>query len=215
MIKAIMIGDSALYGSMGPGIDLVNERLVDHPQLVLNREQSVFDFCYNYSKPGASYAGIFSPDPATRAKNGLPNGAELNSTLANTDAGAVLILLGGNDFAHKEQLPSYVKLMAQACIANNKLFAFVGPPDINATASYVYQHPGVDFYSSNYPQVVAELSAAVELIRQTCIHEGYIYLDTRNNVLVNWATCTGDFVHPSQEYSQAIFTYVAKSIGGS
>lgn len=209
-----MIGDSALYGSIGPGTDIENERLSDHPQLVLNREQAVFNFCYNYSRPGASYAGIFSPDSATRAKNGLPYGVDLNTLLANTDAGAVLFLLGGNDFPHREQLPSYIKLAAQTCIANNKLFAFVGSPDINATASYRYLNPGVDFYASNYPQLVAEVAGAVELIRQTCIHENYIYLDTRNHVPVDWSTCTGDLVHPSQEYSRAIFTYVARSIAG-
>lgn len=66
-----MIGDSALYSSIGPGIDIENERLSDHLQLVFNREQAVFNFCYNYFRPGASYVDIFSPNSVTR---GLPDG---------------------------------------------------------------------------------------------------------------------------------------------
>lgn len=92
MIKTIMIGDSVLYGAIDAG------RLINHPQITLNANQNVFDFCYNYATPGSSWAGCFSDDQGVRLANGLPGGRTLAGTFdLHPDAGAVLFNLGGND----------------------------------------------------------------------------------------------------------------------
>lgn len=214
-IKSMLIGDSVLYGSLGPGVNTVTERLVDHPQLVLNRSQEVFDFCYNYAKPGASFAGILSVDSATREANGLPNGITLSQLLQQSDAQAVLFSLGGNDYQHKQNIPDYVKQVAQICQAHGKIFAFVGLVDINASSSYTYAPNGTSLYNSGYLHVVSEFAAGAELLRQTCRHEGYPFVDIRNGVSATpWESITGDIVHPSQQYSTRIFEYVASSIAG-
>lgn len=209
-----MIGDSVLWGALG------TSQLPITPQQTLNANQGVFDFCYNYQMPGSSWAGCFSDDHVVRQTNGLPGGKTLAQTLQlHPDAGAVLFNLGGNDESLTPNaitlLTSRIKTAAQICTANNKLFAFVGVIDVNATSSYNYQPLGTSLYDSGYLPVAARIAAAAEIVRQTCLHEGYAYVDTRNrNLISDWSTITGDLVHPSQQYSTQIFTTVAKAISG-
>ena len=95
------------------------------------------------------------------------------------------------------------------------MFAFVGIIDVNATSTYNYQPLGTNLYDSGYLPLAARIAASAEILRQTCLHEGYPYIDTRNrNLITNWGTITGDLVHPSQSYSTQIFTTVAKAISG-
>lgn len=107
----------------------------------------MFDFCYNYAIPGASFAGVLSADQATRAANGMPGGCTLAQLLAQTDAQAVLFNLGGNDHQNRSGLPDAVKTVAQACQAAGKIFAFVGVIDINALSAYSYSPAGSSFYT--------------------------------------------------------------------
>ena len=211
-IKALMVGDSVMYGYLD---SLPSKRLPDHPQLVLNREQQVFDFCYNYATPGASFTGVLSSNAGVRTANGMPGGCTLGQLLAQTDAQAALFNLGGNDYPNRAQLADNVKAAAAACQAVGKLFAFVGVIDINAMSSYAYAPAGTSFYTSGYLEVAAEIAAAAEIVRQTCRAEGYAYVDLRSGVLPEpWASITGDVIHPTQAYSTAIFTHVAKAIAG-
>lgn len=212
MIKAIMIGDSAMWGAINA------TRHVDHPQIVLNREQKVFDFVYNYSMPGASYAGIMSADPNVRQANGLPAGVTLYELLQqHPDVGAVLIgMSAGNDSSGQaDQLAARINAVANICIANNKIFAFVGGPDINISDSYENYPNGQDFYTSGYMQRIADIVGNMEVLRQVCLQEGYAFVDVKNRVKIeDWAGITCDIIHPSQEYSRQIYTYVAKAISG-
>lgn len=107
----------------------------------------MFDFCYNYATPGASFTGVLSADQATRAANGMPGGCTLAQLLAQTDAQAVLFNLGGNDHQNRSGLPDAVKTVAQACQAAGKIFAFVGVIDINALSAYSYSPAGSSFYT--------------------------------------------------------------------
>ena len=207
-----MVGDSVMYGYMD---SLPSKRLADHPQLVLNREQQLFDFCYNYSTPGASLAGVLSPSSAVRAANGLPGGVTFAQLLAQTDAPAVLVNLGGNDSQDRASIPDRVKQMAQACQAAGKIFAFVGVVDVNAACAYDYAPIGASLYASGYLTVAADIAAAAEMLRQTCRNEGYAYVDVRSIVPpAPWPSITGDVVHPTQSYSTAVFTHVARGIAG-
>lgn len=211
-IRALILGDSVAYGYLD---SRPSKRLADHPQLVLNREQQLFDFCYNYAVPGASFTGLLSTSSVTRAANGLPNGCTLTQLLASTDAQAVLFNLGGNDSQNRAQLASNVKAAAQACQVAGKLFAFVGVIDINAMSAYNYAPAGTSLYNSGYIDVAADIAAAAEILRQTCRAEGYAYVDLRSGVSPEpWASITGDVIHPTQAYSTAIFTHVARSIAG-
>lgn len=188
--------------------------------MTLNANQSTFDFCYNYSLPGASWAGCFSDDSVVRQANGLPAGRTLAQTLdLHTDAEAVLFNLGGNDESMTPDaitlLTSRIKAAANLCIARGKMFAFVGIVDVNTTSTCNYQPLGTNLYDSGYLPLAARIAASAEILRQTCIHEGYAFVDTRNlNKITNWGTITGDLVHPSQSYSTQIFTTVAKAITG-
>lgn len=173
----------------------------------------MFDFCYNYAIPGASFAGVLSADQATRAANGMPGGCTLAQLLAQTDAQAVLFNLGGNDSQNRMQLASNVKAAAQACQVAGKIFAFVGVIDINAMSAYNYAPAGTSLYNSGYIDVAADIAAAAEILRQTCRAEGYPFVDLRSGVRPDpWGNITGDVIHPTQQYSTAIFTHVAKSI---
>ncbi len=212
MIKAIMIGDSSMWGAIN------TTRHPDHPQVVLNREQNVFDFSYNYSTPGASFAGILSSDPITRAANGLPAGRTLEETLAlHPDAGGVLFgMSAGNDMSGQATvLANNINTCANLCISANKVFAFVGGPDVNVSDSYENYPNGGDFYSSGYLQKIADIVGNMEVLRQVCLQEGYPFVDVKNRVrIMEWNGITCDIIHPSQDYSRQIYTYVAKALTG-
>lgn len=214
MIKTIMIGDQVLWGALG------TRQLTVTPQQTLNANQSVFDFCYNYQRPGSSWAGCFSDDPSVRLANGLPGGKTLAETLdLHTDAGAVLFSLGGNDGGQSPNeitlLASRIKQAAKLCVSKNKLFAFLGVIDINVTSQYNHTPIGANIYESGYLQRAAAVAGTAETIRQVCLHEGYPFIDIRKTVPISdWSTITGDIVHPSQQYSTQIFTTVAKAISG-
>ena len=193
-------------------------RHADHPQIVLNREQNVFDFAYNYSMPGASFAGILSADTAVRQANGLPNGATLEQLLdSHPDCNGILFgMSAANDAAGQSaQLAARINTVANICISRNKLFAFVGGFDVNASDSYENVPYGTDFYSSGYLQRLADIVGNMEVLRQVCLQEGYAFVDVKNNVkITEWAGITCDLVHPSQDYSRKTYTYVAKAISG-
>jgi hypothetical protein len=212
MIKAIMIGDSSMWGAINLS------RHQDHPQLVLNREQAVFDFQYNYSTPGASFGGILSTDPSVRASNGLPYGQTLEQVLqTHQDVGAVLFgMSAGNDQSGQaEVLAQRINHCANACINANKIFAFVGGPDVNISDSYDNYPNGADFYTSGYLQKIADIVGNMEVLRQVCLQEGYPFVDVKNRVKIDeWNGITCDIIHPSQDYSRQIYTYVAKAITG-
>ncbi|WP_428001892.1 hypothetical protein [Acidovorax sp.] len=210
MIKAMLIGDSVLYGAQGAG------RLAIPPRQTLNTAQAVYDFCYDHSMPGASFALLLSDDPAERALAGLPGGIALADLLAATDAGAVLINLGGNDSADPEVMPANVKRVASICKLAGKAFGFVGVIDVNVASSYAYEPLGTSFWDSGYLARVSGIAAVAELLRQTCAYQDYPYVDVRNGVTISdWDGVTGDIVHPSQAYSIQIFTHVAHIIAGT
>jgi hypothetical protein len=215
MVKALMIGDSGMWGAIN------DTRHTDHPQVVLNREQNVFDFAYNYSKPGASYAGILSSDPTVRAANGLPAGVSLDELLAtHIDCEGVLIGIcaandAGGTLENHVALADRINTVANICINHNKLFAFVGGFDVNTSDSYENVPTGADFYSSGRLHAAAEIAGNMEILRQVCLQEGYAFVDVKNKVPIhNWMGITADYVHPSQEYSRQVYTYVAKAITG-
>lgn len=94
-----------------------------------------------------------------------------------------------------------------------KIFVFVGVVDINAVSAYRHTPAGTSLYDSGYIDVAADVAAAAEIVRQTCRAEGYPFVDLRSGVKPEpWGSITGDMVHPTQQYSTAIFTHVAKSI---
>jgi hypothetical protein len=218
MIKALMIGDSALYGAIGPGTGPLGcGRLNPHPQQVLNAQQSVFNFCYNYSIPGASFAGILSTNPQVREANGMPLGCTLSELLDNTDASAVLINLGGNDnsldLALHTQLLANIPQVANLCISKGKLFAFVGIVDVHILEAMYNE--GLSGDMSAGIRELCRLASNAETVRQVCTLNGYPYIDIRNNVCTKGKNITGDIVHPNQSYSEEIYTYVAKAITGA
>lgn len=207
-VKAIMIGDSGLWGANGQG------RLAVYPQMTLNANQSVFDFCYDFSKPGAAWKHVFSPSQSIR-QNALPNGVTFDSLLQQTDARAILFGLGANDYDNLDAIINGVIEASRLCAYHNKVCAFVGIADGNATSAYNYDPQGAtSFYESDYIQVAGKLAQAAEVLRQVCTHEGYVYIDIRNCVPIidSWGTITGDVVHASQSYSTAIYTHVANWI---
>lgn len=207
-VKAMMIGDSGMYGVLGTG------RLAMYPQLTLNTSQPIFDFCYDYSKGGAAWKHVFSPNQSIR-QNALPNGVTFDSLLQQTDAQAILFGLGANDYDNIDAIINGVIEASRLCAYHNKVCAFVGIADGNATSAYNYDPQGAtSFYESGYIQVAGKLAQAAEVLRQVCTHEGYIYIDIRNCVPIinNWGTITGDVVHASQSYSTAIYTHVANWI---
>lgn len=215
-IKAALFGDSGAYGAQGPGTDPVNERLAIPPVVTLNTAQSLFDFRYDYSRPGASWGKFFSPLQAQREAAGLPNGIEFADLLLGTDAQAILFCMGGIDHGNLADLPAGVRRAAGLCQRASKAYAFVGVPEIHATASFDYQPHGADFYASLNLQTTVAIASAAEMLRQTCLHEAYPFVDVRNAIRIrDWATVTGDMIHPTQAYSTAIFTRVARFIAGS
>ena len=207
-VKAMMIGDSGLWGAAGQG------RLPIYPQMTLNANQSVFDFCYDFSKPGAAWKHIFSPNINDRINGGLPSGLTLEYILSTTDAEAVLFALGGNDYDNIYAIISGVKESARLCRQYNKAFVFIGIADVNATSAFNYDPQGAtSFYESGYIEAAGKLAQAAEVLRQTCGHENLPYIDIRNNVRISdWSTITGDVVHPSQSYSIQINKYIAQAI---
>ncbi len=214
-IRSILFGDSCAYGSQGPGLDPVNERLAIPPVATLNSEQSLFDFHYDYSLPGANWGSFFSPVQAERAAAGLPGGIEFADLLLATDAQAVLFCMGGIDHGNLAALPVGVRRAAGLCQQANKAYAFVGVPEIYATASFEYQPHGTEFYTSLNLETAVAIASAAEMLRQTCLHEAYPFVDLRNVLrMLDWTTVTGDMIHPTQAYSTAIFTKVAQSITG-
>jgi hypothetical protein len=218
MIKGLMIGDSVLYGACGVGTGPHGSgRLNSHPQQVLNAQQSVFDFCYNYSMPGASFSGILSSSPQLREANGMPSGCTIKQLLANTDAVGVLISMGGNDnsldLALHTAFIANIKYVADACVAAGKLFAFVGLVDVHIQESI--ENMGLTGDMTPYLRELTRLAANAETIRQVCVLNGYAYVDIRNNIVTASKSITGDIVHPNQAYSEEIFTYVAKAITGA
>ena len=218
MIKALMIGDSVLYGACGPGTGPSGcGRLNPHPQQVLNAQQNIIDFCYNYSMPGASFAGILSTDPQVREANGMPSGRTLEDLLANTDAVGVLFSMGGNDNSLDHTLHialiNNIKYAANACAVAGKLFAFVGLVDVHILESIA--NMGITGDMSPYIRELTRLAANAETVRQVCAVNGYPYVDIRNNISTTGKNVTGDIVHPNQGYSEEIFTYVAKALTGT
>lgn len=207
-IKAIMIGDSGLYGANG------TSRLSAYPQLTLNSSQNVFDFCYDYSIPGASWERLFSSNPAIRLSAGLPGGCTFEQLLQTTDASAILFGLGGNDYNNLNFIISGIREAARLCSLYGKACAFIVPAFANATQSYNYSNPaGTTFYNSGYMEIAAKLAGASETVRQTCIHEDLIFFDTQNRVpILDWSSITGDIVHPSQSYSTSIYKAIAEAI---
>jgi hypothetical protein len=213
MIKGILIGDSVLYGSHGPGLDPVNERLAITPRQTLNASQRVYDFCYDYSRPGSNFQDLLSPDPARREVAGLPGGIALADLLLTTDAGAVLINLGGNDHGHPQDIPGYVNSVAAACTLAGKAFGFVGVVNISVPSSYAYQPVGSTYWDSLNLSRSAAIAGAAEMLRQTCLYQHYPFVDVRNRVpITNWANVTGDVIHPNQAYSIRVFRFVARTI---
>ncbi len=216
MIKGILIGDSVLYGSHGPGIDPMGERLAITPRQTLNAAQHMYDFCYDYSRPGSNFQDLMSSDPVRREGAGLPGGIALADLLLATDAGAVLINLGGNDFGHVQDIPGYVNSVAALCTQSGKAFGFVGVVDISVPSSYAYQPIGPTYWDSLNLARSAAIASAAEMLRQTCLYQGFPFVDLRNRVpITNWANVTGDVIHPNQVYSIRVFRYVAKVVTGS
>jgi hypothetical protein len=209
-----MIGDSVLYGALGEGTGPLGcGRVSPHPQEVLNSHQGVFDFCYNYAMPGASFAGVLSADSLIRTANGMPNGVPLFDLLEDVhpDAGAVLINLGGNDFSGAT-LISNIDIVADICKYQNKLFAFVGLVDICVKESIENTNYTGDILP--YLEQTGRFAYNSDTLKQVCVIKGYPYVDIRNNVKHDLVGITGDLVHPNQAYSEAIFTHVAKAITG-
>lgn len=217
MIKAMLIGDSVLYGAQGEGLNRPGGRLAITPRQTLNTAQTVYDFCYDHSMPGASFTLLLSDDPAQRMLAGLPGGIALADLLAATDAGAVLFNLGGNDPADPVALPAQVRRVAAICTLASKAFGFVGVVDVNTASSYAYEPVGTSFWESGYLARVSGVAAVAELLRQTCAYQKYPYVDIRNGVPITdrWDGITGDVAHPSQAYSIQIFTHVAHAIAGT
>lgn len=203
-----MIGDSGLYGANGSG------RLSVYPKMILNNSQNTFDFCYDYTTPGASWERLFSDNAAVRLSAGLPGGCALDQLLQTTDAGAVLFGLGGNDYNNRNYIISGIREAAILCSLHGKACAFIVPAFANATQSYNYSPPeGTDFYSSGYLDIAAKLAGASETVRQTCIHENLFFFDIQNKVPISdWNSVTGDIVHPSQSYTIDIYTSLALAI---
>lgn len=197
-----------MYGANGTG------RLSVYPQLTLNNSQNVFDFCYDYSIPGASWKNLFSSDPALRLSAGLPGGCTFEQLLQTTDASAILFGLGGNDYNEPSFIISGIREVARLCSLYGKACAFLVPAFANATQSYNYSSPpGTTFYTSGYMEIAAKAAGAQETVRQTCIHENLIFFDLQNRVPVtDWSTITGDIVHPSQSYSISLYTAVAAAL---
>ena len=212
-VNAILIGDSVAYGSQGPGVDLVNERLAVTPCQNLNNSQSLFYFGTDYSTPGASFAKLLSGDATQRLSAGMPMGLSLQSVLQSSAAQAVLICLGGNDSEWASSVPAYVESVASICAAAGKIFAFVGVVPVNANHSATYSGN-----QANYPIFLSrsmQIAAVDEAIRQTAIRKGYAYVDVRNLVPVtDWAGLSGDLIHPAQAYSTKMFSFVGKAIAG-
>lgn len=214
MIKTIMIGDSVLYGALGQGSGPLGCGRVDpHPQEVLNAHQGVFDFCYNYAMPGASFAGVLSIDSVTRQNNGMPNGVALFDLLEDVhpDAGAMLINLGGNDYSGASFV-SNIEIVADICRYQNRLFAFVGLVDVSLKDSI--ENTGYTGDLLPYLQQTGRFAHNADTLKQICAVKGYPYVDIRNHVKHNINGITGDLVHPNQAYSEAIFTHVARAITG-
>lgn len=210
-----MIGDSVLYGALGEGTGPHGCGRTDpNPQQVLNANQGVFDFCYNYAMPGASFEGVLSTNPSVREANGLTGGVSFPALLdLHSDAGAVLINLGGNDQPVESNiLIQNIETLASICITKGKLFAFVGIIDVSAKDSI----SNTNYTGSPYPYLVqtARFAANADTLRQVCIIKGYPYVDLRNHIKHNLTGITGDIVHPNQAYSEAIFTHVARAITG-
>ncbi|MFN9476458.1 hypothetical protein [Acidovorax sp.] len=216
-IKAILFGDSGAYGAMSDPLDPSVTRLATPPATTLNDNQDVFDFCYDYSRGGASWEAFFSSDPARREAAGLPGGVTFANLLTTTDAGAILFCLGGIDHSNLPIIANSVKQAATMCQAAGKHFAFVGVAEINASASHTWDNLGEpDFYASENLRTVAKIASANEMLKQTCLHEGYPMIDVRSLVPVtDWGNVTGDIIHPTQAYSTAVFTRVAHGIAGT
>lgn len=218
MIKAIMIGDSVMYGACGQGNGpLGSGRVSPHPQQVLNAQQSAINFCYNYSMPGASFAGILSPYPQVRQANGMPSGCTFEHLLATTDAAGVLFSMGGNDNSldptTHAALMANIVYVANLCTAAGKAFAFVGLIDVHILESISNENLSGDM--APYIRELARLAANAETLRQVCVLNGYPYVDVRNTISTAGKMITGDIVHPNSRYSAEIFTYVAKAITGT
>lgn len=216
MIKSMILGDSVAYGSLNT---VAGGRVVRHPQIILNERQRTFDFSVNHAVPGASWAGVFSQAPAVRQANGLPGGVTLSDLVASTDCRAVLFNFGGNDDAStaegQRRMAGHIRGAANICSSYGKLFAFVGVIDVSAKDSWEYASFGAtSIYDLHLPQA-CRIACSAEVLRQTCLAEGYPYIDVRNVVRVSdWGDVTGDEVHPTQGYYEAIFSAVAAAIGG-
>lgn len=204
--KAIMLGDSVLYGATG------GTRLSPHPQEVLNASQSVFDFSYNYATSGASFAGILSNSAVTRKANGLPGGITFTELLdQRPDARGVLFNLGGND-ANAALIPSIMSLV-DTCRTKGFSFCFIGLIDISVKQSLEYSQSTWGVVPSI--QAASNVAMNAETVRQICLINGYPYIDIRNKVVVDLNNITGDLVHPDQAYSETIFKYVAWTLQAS
>jgi hypothetical protein len=218
-LQTMFLGDSVGYGSLGPG------RLSVTPRQNVNAAQTVFDVSasLDYTKGGASMAGVLSLDSTIREAHGLPDGASLDILLAFSGCEAVLICLGGND-----PIPGFegkILELAGKCITAGKPFAFVGLVEIDAVAAYNYGvtngffAPGASFYTATFGGIgllehLGNLAWKAETLKQVCRKEGYPFLDVRAWVDAPLGNTTGDFVHPTQEYSTAIFNKVGRSIAG-
>lgn len=210
-IKAILFGDSGAYG-VAP---TPTGRLDVTPVMNLNAAQPVFDLVYDYSVGGASFSNFFSTVPANRALAGLPGGVDFADLLLSTDAGAILFCMGGLDRNNIQGLAANIRRAASLCQLASKHFAFVGVCEINASASYAYTPIGADFWSSENLATCVGIAAANEVLRQTCLRQGYPFVDVRTLVPVaSWSDVTCDVIHPSQTYSTAIFNKVGRCIAG-
>ena len=212
MIKTIMIGYSVLYGALGSGSGPLGcGRVSPHPQEVLNAQQNVFDFCYNYSMPGASLANLLSDDQGLRVTAGMPTGCTLSDLLiSHPDAQAVLVNIGGNDTG--DTLYADLTTLANTLIQFGKLFAFVGIIDVSVKQSMF--NTGYVGNPAPYLDSAKRIASNAEILRQFCGINSYPYVDIRKLVQVDLNNITGDIIHPNQAYSEAIFTKVAKAITG-
>lgn len=221
-VKTALFGDSCAFGALG---EAPNGRLSPTPAEVMNAAQQSYDFAYDHSRGGANWQAFFSQDQATRESVGLPNGVTFAQFVTqHADLGAVMFCLGGLDMDNLPFLSQSIRQAAGICTLASKAFAFVGVANINATSSYAHTPINADpndqtFWGSFNLERVCKIAAADEMIRQTCLHNGYVYVDMRNRLPKvlpsDWGLLTGDIIHPTQAYSQELWRMVAlQGIGG-
>jgi hypothetical protein len=219
-VQTCLIGDSGAWGACSikqSGIVSLT-RFSPTPGEIFSTSP-IFQVVVDLSKPGNSFKALTSPSSDIRQNvANLPNGITLAEYVAqHPEISAYLISLGGNDTCltrqDTEDFVNSVINTAEVFATSGKLFGFAGVPQVNCGQSHSYatQPPAEvpvnsDIYNSGLIYEAGRIAQTAEILKQVCLWEGYPYVDIRNSLEWDLQNTTCDIIHPTKEYSEAVWT---------